>query len=200
MMRTLFNTGNIHDVKQFRFDMIRTHVDTLTGDEFVSGSKVEEHIESIVDRWTLRVPDLTHEIVVESHEEVRNHKSEQRIVFDVPFTGDRELLYFSPSQVQGLPPRPVGHVLDNYVSFHVVGGDLCASDVMNRMRETMRALTEYLSLLKEQCAPWNAKLADDVRALVEARRDVLIRQRKVIEELLTTWPDGVKVHSKNQAA
>ena len=200
-MMTLFNSASIRDVLRSRNDMLRGRVDAL-GEGLIE-SMVEEHIRVILNKCMLRVPKLNQEILVESYEEVRNHKSQQKIVFDVPFTGDKELLAFSPwlGQHSELPSRPVGEIFDDHVSFHITGSSLRPEDVLKGMLDTVDALEKYLSLLDEQCAQWNADLEDRVRELVKDRQGVLDRQRKVMDYLVSRWPqEGLKVRLKDHAA
>ena len=104
-----------------------------------------------------------------------------RVTFFVPFSGDPELFKCQPSTYTFNPPR--GSVRDSDLVFVY---DRTAQDVPNIGNEFERekqSVKQYVSWIANDVAQFNSTLRQKVSQQIGARREKLLRDRGIVENL-----------------
>jgi hypothetical protein len=102
--------------------------------------------------------------------------------FEIPFSGEAELFKCRPSQHHFSPPR--GTVQTNphqvILVFHATeGGDAIKSNLQDQITK----IKEFIAFQRPEIDRWNAGLAESVRQRVNARREKLQADQKLVDDL-----------------
>jgi hypothetical protein len=101
--------------------------------------------------------------------------------FEIPFDGDAVLLRLRPSQITFNPPR--GAVAGDRVVFTFHRADRDKEAIQREVNEFFDSLGQHIGWQRAQIDSWNQGLPALVEQLVNARREKLIADNKLVEDL-----------------
>ncbi len=101
--------------------------------------------------------------------------------FELPFSGDKELLKCKPSTFDFNPPR--GEVSGNRIVFTWLGTNREGGAVKSAVNEWLNSVKKYISWQNLQITQWNNTLPASVKQLVAARRGKLVGDRQLVDTL-----------------
>ena len=104
-----------------------------------------------------------------------------RFTFSVPFSGDPDLFKFRPSTISSNPPRGVirnGHLV---LSYDLTPQD--AQGIQDGFERDMENVKKYVNWVSGDVAQFNSTIRMTVTQQIEARREKLLRDRGIVENL-----------------
>ena len=104
-----------------------------------------------------------------------------RITFFVPFSGDPELFKCTPSTRNFNPPRAV--VRGNEVVFVYDRTTQDVPNIDNEFERDKQSLKQYLSWIVRDLEPFNSAIRQKVSQQLTERREKLLRDRGIVENL-----------------
>jgi hypothetical protein len=99
----------------------------------------------------------------------------------VPFSGDKEMFYVTPTTYNSAPPRAI--VTSNAVMIRVAGRDMAPDQVKRQLDSTLADIEQYLNWQRSTSNDFNQRLATSVRQSVEVRKTKLLADRNLVAGL-----------------
>lgn len=101
--------------------------------------------------------------------------------FDIPFTGDRELLSMRPSNWDTSPPRAKTEGNKIIITFY--SQDRNTDAIRNEFQQQLSSIRSHLGYQRPDIDRWNQALPELVRQQVAARREKLVADKKLVTDL-----------------
>jgi len=197
-MDALFSRAVLSDLLEQRKQELGQEVEEIPADRLLNAAE-HDLCAALVQKYRVDIPTLlTDRIAVhdqgEADVDVRFEPSRaifdrsqpfylkgQRLTVAVPFEGDPDLFHYRPSsfRLSSLNADIVGHELR--LTFQ--GVQLSAEDVRRDIHATVAGIEEYLTTGREQVKPFNASLPALAEDSVKRRKQRLLTQRGMVEEL-----------------
>jgi hypothetical protein len=176
---------------------VAKHVATLTLNDLLSRS-VDTLVDESVARFSLDAPVLREADIQVSQNEAQIDVSHDpmrhvwdrnrpfylqgtRIVFHVPYTGDRNLFGARASRYTMNPPRAVVH--DTEVEFVYESLDHNAEQVRSEFERDLNSTRDHLAWVRADIDQFHAGLPQRARQLIESRREKLLKDQGMIANL-----------------
>jgi hypothetical protein len=99
----------------------------------------------------------------------------------IPFTGEPELFYLSPSSSNSMPPT--GTIILRKLIVRVAGAGLDGAETGRLLEKIISDVELYLTWQRADATPFNARIRDAVRNRIEERRKTLLESRGVAASL-----------------
>lgn len=102
-----------------------------------------------------------------------------RLVVHVPFDGDPELFHLMPSTRSSVLPSGEVRGEELLVSDELPADDPRVENLPNRLEQRLEEIERWLAWVAADCARFNERLRDEMRAAVLARKQKVLRDRKI---------------------
>ena len=109
----------------------------------------------------------------------------------VPYTGDGQLFFCTPSQFTLSPPQ--GIVADNHLEFVMTGERLSGENVKRELDNALREIQGYLTNIRSACEAHNASLERLTHEIFTWRKQKLLSNRDVVASI------GLPIQSRSDA-
>jgi hypothetical protein len=104
-----------------------------------------------------------------------------RVIFYIPFEGDKNLFYCRPSTFNYNPPRAV--ITNNELQFIYETLDHNAENVKSTFDGDLYNLKQYLGWIERDVMQFNSQLMPKIRGQVEKRRQKILNDRGMVASL-----------------
>jgi hypothetical protein len=104
-----------------------------------------------------------------------------QITYYLPYQGDMNLLYSSPSHSSSFRPR--ANVTDRELQFIFKILDHNIDEVKADFERQLRSLSQYLEWSKQEIDNFNSQLPSQIQAFIEARKQKLLNDRGLVSSL-----------------
>jgi len=180
----LFSTGSGSDVRRNHIHTLVKQVEMLTPDHVLT-QEPEAIVARIVASGSVTVPALDRDNISFSRSERtssghdnwgdRYERKRPVVVFEVPFTGERELFKLRPSTFTTNAPR--AEIASNALRITVSdSGDPAA--IKGEIDSVLEKVDQYLGWHRELWAGLDEEMGREVRQRLLARREMLEKQRQ----------------------
>lgn len=187
MMSLLFSRVSIFDVLQQQQQRMKAEVNKLDAAAIADTSE-EQLLHDLTANLKLEIPVLEDDKAYISHREIDVDVSRDpmRIIWDtskpfyikgteitvkIPFKGPTDLFQVRPQSFNLNPPR--GEIRGREVHLIQVRTDNNAAAVKTEYERTVQDIKQHLSWLEASIIDFNSKLGQQVRALINERRQTL---------------------------
>lgn len=172
------------------------HVAKLPRDDVLAVSETDL-VEHLVSKYSINVPTLHREAMYVEEDDARFDISHQpgrdivpgrsvfrpgtRVTVVVPFSGEKELLYFRPNQF-GLN-SPSADVQNDEIRLSYVVERVDADAIRSRYEAELESIDRHLGWIREDVDPFNQGLRNVAAAAVQMRRDRLLATDGALADL-----------------
>jgi hypothetical protein len=186
----LFWKGDIHSIVDAQLQNATKEIQGIYPDRLLN-TPVDDLVSYIADKYRIDVPVLHRdEALLEEPQETRmdiNDYGRQIQVpatlatLSVPFDGDKDMFFVRPSTYDTGPPRAA--ISGSSVILRLILRNFEQEQVKNALNGVLEDIERYLGWQRPTIDTFNANLANAARQSIEARRERLLRDRKLVSGL-----------------
>ena len=192
----LFGKADISAVLDAQRQEMQKAVESYDADKFLN-TAAEDLATFFVEKYRIDVPELDEQgITVESSEtrveithDPRRHFIDEephfapatRIIYHVPFSGDRSLFFIRPNQCGFSSPAAI--VRERELQVAQEGEGLGAKEVKAEFDQILQQIKTYLGYLRRSVDPFNAQLETVALGYINSRRKRLLDMSNLTESL-----------------
>lgn len=197
MADRLHNKFSLRDfIEDYRKRLIKA-IDKL---EITESSSIEELANEYVELYNIEPVILGTPIPIETKESTRNRKNDWgesyvqstfEIKVEIPFTGNKDLFYCSPSETQLIYFDNEYKIKSDSVSILIVLTSLEENEYNKYVNNFKANLSANLPKINAEIAPWNTALKGFVISLLEKRSGFVSKKLNFMEKI------GLRVNPKS---
>lgn len=195
--RSIFITVKWHQVETDQLQDLKDAVAALDTSSILN-TPIEKLLEEF-EKFKIDIPNLLADQVVMSppidaqidiSQDLSRHVLDRtrphyivgtKIEFEIPFNGDANAFNIQPTRYSTSPPE--AQVRGNALVINEVGINPDSDRIRANFGNTVREIETYLEWLRSDASGFNAKLLDQARSVIEARRKKLLADRKLAGSL-----------------
>ncbi len=181
----LFSKGSLFEVISKQEAVISSEIERY--DDHTVNKPIEDLCEDIYKRFIRKTPVLRIEAIaqVEKGEtEIGRQGQRGRITYikiEIPFVGDRELLFYRPSHSSLTSIE--AEVFDERIRLLYAIDDRTSEDVRKEIDYDIANINDSLKNVDADLKKFHSKIKDFARSRIELRKEKLRKDREVIEGL-----------------
>jgi hypothetical protein len=186
----LFWKGDIHSIVDAQLQNATKEIQGIDPDRLLN-TPVDDLVSYIADKYRIDVPVLHRDkALLEEPQETRmdiNDYGRQiqvpatLVTLSVPFDGDKDMFFVRPSTYDTGPPRAA--ISGSSVILRLILRNFEQEQVKNALNGVLEDIERYLGWQRPTIDTFNANLANAARQSIEARRERLLRDRKLVSGL-----------------
>lgn len=184
----LFYSNDWFSVERNQVAVMSEEIEKIQADRLLN-TPVNDLAEYFFQKFKIDVPELNvEETTVDQSEKnvpVRDYFSHENrhvkgleISVEIPFTGDKLMFHVRPTSYDMNPPR--AEARSDHIFFTISGTELTGDRIKSRIDETTKSIQTYLTTLKGNAAPLNARLKSVAESMIQGRRDQLLASRNMV--------------------
>jgi len=104
-----------------------------------------------------------------------------KITLFVPFEGEEDLFDCLPSSFTTNPPR--GYIQSNILRISISTTNHDSKSVQKNLNKELNNIEKYINWIDKDIKPWNESLTKKAKGMIDSRRDKLLKDRELIDEL-----------------
>ncbi len=206
----LFSDHDLSDVLRGHEAKMNSEIDSIDENRLL-GTSVGDWLDYFENEYTIEAIELGAEITVDQEEmnvDVSGHPGRDigfrnrphyvkgsSVKFHVPFEGDPELLKSRPSSFTLSPPRAA--IRGNELVFEYREINPNGKEIRSEFDRTLGEVKMYAGNVEKQVRPFNDAIRDNARRRLEARREKLLANKEMVQNLgfrLRERPDFPKTY------
>lgn len=111
--------------------------------------------------------------------QIRVHGTQYELT--IPFSGDSELFYLTPSASNSL--RPTGTIFQRQLKVRVAGSELDGTETKRLIEKTISEVEQYLAWERVDADRFNSRLGSEIAKRIEVRKKTLLDSRNIAASL-----------------
>ena len=198
MVSPLFHENDLRQILEARAQQLRQEINSL-GEDRVLNTSVENLVNYFVEKYILQTPEIDESGIQIAYGDTNIDVSRRqdyfvsdparpylvtgtKITFHLPIAGDSQLFKSAPSQ-RYVAPVPKARIGTDELTFVYERTSNDSQRIPDDFQRDLQSVKDTLVWMSNDLSRFNTSLPERARREVEARREKLLRDRELVENL-----------------
>lgn len=197
MCEILFSKYPWFNVVEYKLEQVKKEIQDYNSNKLLN-TPTDDLARYFIDRHTINIPTLMKDNISVDQEEAQIDVSRDtnrfvrdrnrpfyiagvKIIYCIPFVGDKEAFYIRPSTYRSNPPCAI--VNDTYLQIMFVNDNFNTETLKMLFNEQINGIEYHLNNLEKSNKELNIRLAAETYAGIEQRKEKLLQNQNLVASL-----------------